>query len=135
MGADSPLAPSLLSVMSVMEANAVTNGAEVLLAQLESQGVDCIFASPIAAMAPTWKALARRGNDMELRVLTVSPASDSRRNAVFRCSSCLAATGSTHTQSAKSLVGNVIQLTPSAATRAEAVTSAQTFLLDVVVNP
>jgi len=28
------------------------NGAEVLLEQLECQGVDCIFASPIAVMAP-----------------------------------------------------------------------------------
>ena len=43
------------------------NGAEVLLEQLESQGVDCIFASPIAVMAPVWEALARRGNDMKLR--------------------------------------------------------------------
>lgn len=48
-------------------ANAAKNGAEVLLAQLESQGVDCIFASPIAVMAPVWEALARRGNDMKLR--------------------------------------------------------------------
>ena len=43
------------------------NGAEVLLEQLECQGVDCIFASPIAVMAPMWEALARRGNEMELR--------------------------------------------------------------------
>ena len=43
------------------------NGAEVLLEQLESQGVDCIFASPIAVMAPVWEALARRENEMKLR--------------------------------------------------------------------
>jgi acetolactate synthase-1/2/3 large subunit len=38
------------------------NGADVLLQQLERQGVDCIFASPIAVMAPVWEALARRGD-------------------------------------------------------------------------
>ena len=43
------------------------NGAEVLLEQLECQGVDCIFASPIAVMAPVWEALAQRGNEMKLR--------------------------------------------------------------------
>jgi len=43
------------------------NGAEVLLDQLESQRVDCIFASPIAVMAPIWEVLARRGNEMKLR--------------------------------------------------------------------
>nr|WP_167374045.1 thiamine pyrophosphate-dependent enzyme [Mycobacterium paraffinicum] len=48
-------------------ATADTNGAEVLLRQLESHGVDCIFASPIAVMAPVWEALARRGNDMKPR--------------------------------------------------------------------
>jgi acetolactate synthase-1/2/3 large subunit len=43
------------------------NGAEVLLEQLESHGVDCVFASPIAVMAPIWEVLARRGSDMRLR--------------------------------------------------------------------
>src|SRR5262249_40545282 len=43
------------------------NGAEVLLKQLECQGADCIFASPIAVMAPVWEALARRENDLKLR--------------------------------------------------------------------
>jgi acetolactate synthase I/II/III large subunit len=43
------------------------NGAEILLDQLESQRVDCIFASPIAVMAPIWEVLARRGNEMKLR--------------------------------------------------------------------
>ena len=38
------------------------NGADALLEQLERQGVDCIFASPIAVMAPIWEALARRGD-------------------------------------------------------------------------
>ena len=32
-------------------------GAEVLLEQLECQGVECIFASPIAVMAPVWEAI------------------------------------------------------------------------------
>lgn len=50
-----------------MDAESAKNGAEVLLEQLESQGVDCIFASPIAVMAPVWEALARRGNDMTPR--------------------------------------------------------------------
>jgi acetolactate synthase-1/2/3 large subunit len=34
------------------------NGAQVILDLLEAQGTDCIFASPIAAMAPVWEALA-----------------------------------------------------------------------------
>lgn len=38
------------------------NGADALLEQLERQGVECIFASPIAVMAPIWEALARRGD-------------------------------------------------------------------------
>lgn len=71
------------------------NGAEVLLEQLESDGVDCVFASPIAVMAPVWEALARRGADMKLRyfrcrheVLAVSLASGyykatGRAQAVF----------------------------------------------------
>jgi hypothetical protein len=67
MGAGSPLAPSLLNVTSVTGANAAKNGAVVLLGQLESQGVDCIFASPIAVVAPVREALARRGNDTKPR--------------------------------------------------------------------
>ena len=67
MGARSPLASSLPTVTRVTDTNPAKNGAEVLLEQLESQGVDCIFASPIAVMAPVWEALARRGNDMKLR--------------------------------------------------------------------
>jgi acetolactate synthase-1/2/3 large subunit len=51
----------------VTDINSAKNGAEVLLEQLESHGVECIFASPIAVMAPVWEALARRGNDMKLR--------------------------------------------------------------------
>ena len=39
----------------------VVNGADVLLNQLADQGVDCMFASPIAVMAPLWEALIRRG--------------------------------------------------------------------------
>ena len=47
--------------------NSAKTGAEVLLEQLECQGVECIFASPIAVMAPVWEALARHGNEMNLR--------------------------------------------------------------------
>jgi acetolactate synthase-1/2/3 large subunit len=36
------------------------NGAEVLLELLRTNGADCIFASPIAVMAPLWEALAAR---------------------------------------------------------------------------
>lgn len=39
------------------------NGSEVLLEQLNAQGVDCIFVSPIAVMAPIWEALTRRADD------------------------------------------------------------------------
>jgi acetolactate synthase-1/2/3 large subunit len=35
-------------------------GAEVVLDLLQTHGVDCIFASPIAVMAPVWEALAQR---------------------------------------------------------------------------
>src|SRR5262249_49536853 len=34
------------------------NGAEAILDILRTNGIDCIFASPIAAMAPLWEALA-----------------------------------------------------------------------------
>ncbi|BBX98274.1 thiamine pyrophosphate-binding protein [Mycobacterium lacus] len=47
--------------------NGPKNGSEVLLEQLKTQGVDCIFASPIAVMAPIWEALARRGDDAKPR--------------------------------------------------------------------
>ena len=43
------------------------NGGETLLEQLESFGVDCVFASPIAVMGPVWEALARSGAGMKLR--------------------------------------------------------------------
>ena len=43
--------------------NGPQNGSEVLLDQLNAQGVDCIFASPIAVMAPIWEALTRRAYD------------------------------------------------------------------------
>jgi len=36
------------------------NGAEMILEFLRAQGTDCIFASPIAVMAPLWEALAQR---------------------------------------------------------------------------
>ena len=67
MGAGSPLVLWLPNITAVTHTNSAKNGAVVLLEQLESQGVDCIFASPIAVMAPVWEALARRGNDMRLR--------------------------------------------------------------------
>jgi acetolactate synthase I/II/III large subunit len=43
------------------------NGAETLLEQLECQGAECIFASPIAVMAPLWEVLARRDKRLKLR--------------------------------------------------------------------
>jgi acetolactate synthase I/II/III large subunit len=67
MGAGSPVAGWLPNVTCVRDTHSAKNGAEVLLQQLESQGVECIFASPIAVMAPVWEALARRGSDMTLR--------------------------------------------------------------------
>src|SRR6185369_11835605 len=36
------------------------SGADVILELLRTHGIDCIFASPIAVMAPLWEALARR---------------------------------------------------------------------------
>src|SRR5262245_27185088 len=36
------------------------NGADVILDLLAAHGIDCIFASPIAVMAPLWEALAAR---------------------------------------------------------------------------
>ena len=36
------------------------SGADAILELLRAQGTDCIFASPIAVMAPLWEALARR---------------------------------------------------------------------------
>lgn len=36
------------------------SGAEVILEELRLHGIDCLFASPIAVMAPLWEALARR---------------------------------------------------------------------------
>jgi acetolactate synthase I/II/III large subunit len=38
----------------------IHNGAEVILELLAAHGVDCVFASPIAVMAPLWEALAAR---------------------------------------------------------------------------
>src|SRR5262245_11380288 len=35
-------------------------GAEVILELLRTNGIDCVFASPIAVMAPLWEALAAR---------------------------------------------------------------------------
>ena len=58
------------------------NGAAMLLDQFEVDGVDCIFASPIAVMAPIWEELASRGNTMRLRY--------------FRCRHELLAVGAAH---------------------------------------
>jgi acetolactate synthase I/II/III large subunit len=38
----------------------MASGAQVILDLLHEQGTDCIFASPIAVMAPLWEALAQR---------------------------------------------------------------------------
>src|SRR5262249_31592562 len=43
-----------------MPERGMSNGAEVILEFLRAQGTDCIFASPIAVMAPLWEALAQR---------------------------------------------------------------------------
>jgi len=43
-----------------MPERGMLNGAEVVLEFLRAQGTDCIFASPIAVMAPLWEALAQR---------------------------------------------------------------------------
>src|SRR5262249_38501598 len=45
---------------SRMPERGMMNGAEVILELLRTQGTDCIFASPIAVMAPLWEALAQR---------------------------------------------------------------------------
>jgi acetolactate synthase I/II/III large subunit len=52
-----------------MNSENTRNGASMLLDQFESDGVDCLFASPIAAMAPIWEELARRGDSLRLRYL------------------------------------------------------------------
>jgi acetolactate synthase I/II/III large subunit len=44
------------------------NGAEVILDLLKAHGIDCIFASPIAVMAPLWEALAARRERGEAEV-------------------------------------------------------------------
>ncbi len=51
------------SFLPSLESGSAASGADVLLSQLRAQGVDCIFASPIAVMALIWEALARRGED------------------------------------------------------------------------
>ncbi len=43
------------------------NGAAMLLDLFEADGVDCVFASPIAVMAPIWEELALRGNSLRLK--------------------------------------------------------------------
>ena len=43
-----------------MPERGMMNGAEVILELLRTHGTDCIFASPIAVMAPLWEALAQR---------------------------------------------------------------------------
>ncbi len=45
------------------------SGAAMLLDQFEADGIDCLFASPIAAMAPIWEDLVRRGDSLKLRYL------------------------------------------------------------------
>jgi acetolactate synthase I/II/III large subunit len=50
------------------EVSHTRNGAEVILELLRTNGTDCIFASPIAAMAPLWEALAARSERGEPEV-------------------------------------------------------------------
>ena len=53
--ADSALATTKEDVVSHTQ-----NGAEVIFELLRTNGTDCVFASPIATMAPLWEALAAR---------------------------------------------------------------------------
>jgi acetolactate synthase-1/2/3 large subunit len=39
-------------------------GAEAILRQLAVAGVDCLFVSPIAVMAPVWEAVPARGDEV-----------------------------------------------------------------------
>ena len=43
------------------------NGAAMLLDLFEADEIDCVFASPIAVMAPIWEELAKRSNSLRLR--------------------------------------------------------------------
>ena len=43
------------------------NGAAMLLDLFEADEVDCVFASPIAVMAPIWEEIARRSNSLRLK--------------------------------------------------------------------
>src|SRR5262245_31987989 len=48
-------------VLQALEEDVMSNaqrGAEIILELLRTNGIDCIFASPIAVMAPLWEALA-----------------------------------------------------------------------------
>jgi len=45
------------------------NGAAMLLDLFEADEIDCVFASPIAAMAPIWEELARRADSIRFRYL------------------------------------------------------------------
>src|SRR5262249_4332447 len=67
-------------------------GAEVILELLRTNGIDCVFASPIAVMAPLWEALAarRERRDTKCRHETMAVAAASgyykatgRAQAVF----------------------------------------------------
>lgn len=49
------------------DADSAEIGAELLLDQLEHQGVECVLASPIVVLALLWEALTRRGTDIALR--------------------------------------------------------------------
>src|SRR6516165_4065853 len=49
-----------LATMAAEPVSHTRNGAEVILNLMRTNGTDCIFASPIATMAPLWEALAAR---------------------------------------------------------------------------
>ena len=53
-------ADSALPTMKEDLVSHTQNGAEAILELLRSNGTDCVFASPIATMAPLWEALAAR---------------------------------------------------------------------------
>lgn len=50
-----------------MSDESVRNGAGMLLDLFEADGIDCVFASPIAVMAPIWEELAARSSSLHLR--------------------------------------------------------------------
>ncbi|WP_444901549.1 thiamine pyrophosphate-dependent enzyme [Microbulbifer sp. SSSA007] len=53
--------------MSHSTTHPIYNGAYAIIDQLDANKVDCIFASPIAIMAPVWEVFAARENKINIR--------------------------------------------------------------------